>query len=277
MKNIFTKTIIMIVFVVFLGLVNTSSVDAANFYCIYRDRGIEIVVPIEGPRIPVLDITNENGSQMNYRVRNWNQSAPRGPNYTANNQAMAGFCPERMFFVSRHDGPNHIYFSDLASAPMMQDYLRNMYRPPSGVTLLQDVRRTTEEPGRSVVNIATVNPDLVSPIPDGIVSYSCGDGFIKGLPSNSLRFARYTYLFLQVVVPILLIILGSIDFAKAVASQKEDEIKKGQSSFFKRLITAAMIFLLLLIIRLVVGMAGDNSARILQCMNCFLRGAEYCD
>lgn len=48
----------------------------------------------------------------------------------------------------------------------------------------------------------------------------------------------------RVAVPIILIVLGMLDFAKGVMAQKEDEIKKGQKMFVKRLIAAVIFFLI---------------------------------
>ena len=46
----------------------------------------------------------------------------------------------------------------------------------------------------------------------------------------------------QVLVPVILVIFGVIDFVKALSSQKDDEIKKGQQTFIKRLIAAVIVF-----------------------------------
>ena len=43
-------------------------------------------------------------------------------------------------------------------------------------------------------------------------------------------------------IPIILIILGSIDLGKAVISSKEDEVKKAKKAFINRLIYAVLVF-----------------------------------
>ena len=53
-------------------------------------------------------------------------------------------------------------------------------------------------------------------------------------------------------VPILLIIWGLLDLGKAVISQKEDDIKKNQSIFIKRLIAAVIIFFIIPIVHLLL-------------------------
>ena len=54
-------------------------------------------------------------------------------------------------------------------------------------------------------------------------------------------------------VPILLIILGSIDLGKAVISSKEDEVKKAEKSLLNRFIYAVLVFCVVWIVRIVMG------------------------
>lgn len=48
--------------------------------------------------------------------------------------------------------------------------------------------------------------------------------------------------YIRIAVPILVIVLGSIDFAKAVLSDEQQELKKSGSRFIKRCIIAILIF-----------------------------------
>lgn len=84
-------------------------------------------------------------------------------------------------------------------------------------------------------------------------------------------------LVIQIAIPVLLVIFGSIDFLKAVIAQKEDEIKKGTQTFIRRLITAAIVFFIVAFVKLIVSFAaGDDSADIINCANCFLNGSGSC-
>ena len=71
-------------------------------------------------------------------------------------------------------------------------------------------------------------------------------------------------LVIKIVVPLLIIILGMLDLGKAVMAGKEDEIKKNQTLFFKRVIAAVMVFLIIAVVKLVFGVladaSGDNTA-----------------
>ena len=83
----------------------------------------------------------------------------------------------------------------------------------------------------------------------------------------------------QIVVPILLIIWGMIDFAKAVVGGDEDKIKAGQKTFLKRLIAAVIVFLVVTIVQLLVSLVGtvsgegnDSSDTIWTCVKYFIEG-----
>jgi hypothetical protein len=64
---------------------------------------------------------------------------------------------------------------------------------------------------------------------------------------------------IQVLVPIGLIVMGSIDLGKGVISSNEDDIKKGQKIFIKRCISAILVFLVATIVSFVMSFVGSNS------------------
>ena len=80
-------------------------------------------------------------------------------------------------------------------------------------------------------------------------------------------------LIIQIVTPILLVIFGMIDLMKAVISGKEDEIKKNQMVFVKRLIAAAIVFFVFLVVKLVISLVADNADTMFDCADCFINGA----
>ncbi len=59
----------------------------------------------------------------------------------------------------------------------------------------------------------------------------------------------------KVLVPIILIVLGVLDFAQAVFAQSEDNIKKSQQKFIKRLIIALGIFLIPSVLKVILSIA----------------------
>ena len=83
-------------------------------------------------------------------------------------------------------------------------------------------------------------------------------GIIEGgIPSGIGNVVHLIIVAIQVVVPILLIIWGMIDFAKAIIGQDEDKIKQGQRTFLKRLIAAVVVFLVVTIVQLAIRLAAS--------------------
>ena len=85
----------------------------------------------------------------------------------------------------------------------------------------------------------------------------------SGIPDAVGNLVHTAVLIIQIVVPILLILWGMLDFAKGVMGQDEDKIKAGQKKFVQRLIAAIFVFLIVVVVRLVVttvGGLGDNEA-----------------
>ena len=99
---------------------------------------------------------------------------------------------------------------------------------------------------------------------------------ITDIPPSIPKVVRVLYLIIQIAVPIVLVVLGSLDLFKGIYAQKDEEIKKGQQTFVKRLITAAIIFLVFMIVKLFIGFAADsNSNQIVKCIECFIE--NKCD
>ena len=104
----------------------------------------------------------------------------------------------------------------------------------------------------------------------------CGSGekssaLVKGIPPSVPRIIHVFYIGLQIVVPVLLIIFGSIDLVKAIVAGKEDEIKKCQMTLVRRLITAVLVFFVFAVVKILVNVAADkNKQGIISCVDCFL-------
>lgn len=66
---------------------------------------------------------------------------------------------------------------------------------------------------------------------------------------------------LYVVTPILIIVMGSIDFAKAVIAQDDAAMKKAFPAFLKRIIAGVVVFGIFIAIRFVFNeVIGASSA-----------------
>ncbi len=87
----------------------------------------------------------------------------------------------------------------------------------------------------------------------GILKSGSGDcGFSGRLLvwlNNIMRWIKY-------ILPVIVILLGIVDFIKAIAADKDDEMKKAQGRFVKRLISAAIVFLVPLLIEFILNIMG---------------------
>lgn len=61
-----------------------------------------------------------------------------------------------------------------------------------------------------------------------------------------------------IVIPIVLIIIGSFDLFKAVTAAKEDKIKESQKILIKRIIAAVIVFLVPTIVTVLMNLIGVN-------------------
>lgn len=108
---------------------------------------------------------------------------------------------------------------------------------------------------------------------------SCGNNMVKDVPITIPRIVNIVYLIIQISVPIILVVMGTLTLMKSITSSKEDEIKKAQLAFVKKLITGAIVFFAFVIMKVVVSVAADTnkSANIIDCANCFLNGTKNCN
>ena len=89
---------------------------------------------------------------------------------------------------------------------------------------------------------------------------------------------------IKIVVPILLIIWGMLDFTKSVVAKKEEDIKKYQKAFVSRLISALVVFLIIFIVQLAVNLIsgvedstnpdGTTVSDIWSCSKKFINGVD---
>lgn len=61
--------------------------------------------------------------------------------------------------------------------------------------------------------------------------------------------------YVRIIVPILIILLGSLDFAKAVIASKEEDMKKAQATFVKRLAAGLVVFLVPTLVTIIMNLA----------------------
>lgn len=88
-----------------------------------------------------------------------------------------------------------------------------------------------------------------------------------GIPSQIAFVITMIYRLILIGVPVALIIWGMFDLGKAVMAQKEDEIKKGQNTFIKRLIAACIVFFVVVIVKIVISLFSTEKDSMANCID----------
>lgn len=87
----------------------------------------------------------------------------------------------------------------------------------------------------------------------GVVNDNCG-----GLGSIVRLIKKGVFPIIQIGIPILLIIMGTVDLGKAVISSDEKEVKGAQSRLIKRCIYAVVIFFMVTLVSIVMGLVATS-------------------
>lgn len=96
----------------------------------------------------------------------------------------------------------------------------------------------------------SLNDDIVE---EPVTPQKCED-----LLGNDLREEINSYLlYIKIAVPIIIIVMGSLDFGKAFISSDEDSMKKAQKKFIMRLIIGMVIFFLPALVNILLNIANQ--------------------
>ena len=61
---------------------------------------------------------------------------------------------------------------------------------------------------------------------------------------------------IRIVIPVIIILLGTLDLGKAVIAGEDKKIKEAQKSFIKRLIYGVEIFFMFTVVEVIFGLLG---------------------
>jgi len=102
---------------------------------------------------------------------------------------------------------------------------------------------------------------------------SCGG--VKGIPYDIPGVVRFFLNFIKLFVPIILILMGSIDFGKAVIGD-EKELSKATKKFTTRCIGGVGVFFVVFLVQLLLKLVGSSSDGMIECIACFTSDGSYC-
>ena len=180
------------------------------------------------------------------------KSLPTNSTFTAADLAKQGYpgCPPELYVELNNDFTGRIprgvalnkVVENLGPIPLLSayesftNYKEGVFGESGGFT-----DTSTNEP----IKIVDVN--------ELITITSCED-----LLNDDLRGYLKSFLkIIKVLVPIILIVLGILDFAVAIFSGKEDDMKKHANKFVKRLIIAIVIFFIPSLLQLLLTIASN--------------------
>ncbi len=89
--------------------------------------------------------------------------------------------------------------------------------------------------------------------------------------AKSFRFFGYLLFIAKVIIPIILIATGSMDFAKALTSSNQDALTKSTRRFALRIVTGVVVFLLPTIIYFFFNLIPTDDSAHKNCSTCLFR------
>ena len=146
-------------------------------------------------------------------------------------------------------------FSEFSLKKIWDKLLQHDKAMSSTLLILSSGNWTEQEDGtfKNTVSYSTFKDTdklTVDLYDDGTDNSACGfSGRLITWVINILRWIKY-------ILPVFVIILGILDFIKAIGSDKDDVMKQSQKKFIKRLVAAALVFLIPLIIEFILTKMG---------------------
>lgn len=104
----------------------------------------------------------------------------------------------------------------------------------------------------------------------------CGN---TSFPAPIASITRTVVLLLQIIVPIVIIVVGSLDFLKAVIASDAEAIKKNQKKFLTRIAAGVFTLFIFIVIKAVVSFTADSTngnTDYASCLSCLISDSGDC-
>ncbi len=98
--------------------------------------------------------------------------------------------------------------------------------------------------------------------------------------ANIWSIIGYAILILKILVPIIIIVLGIIEFGKAAITSDDKAMNKGLHSLIKKIVIGVAIFFIPTIIQFVFSLIGGFNtleSDYMNCVNCLTSPNNACD
>lgn len=157
-----------------------------------------------------------------------------------------------------------------------------IYGARTEVTEDTETSTTVTQSNTNIQIEPTTNNNSNSPSLFNAQYVQCGG--INGIPSGLPKFSRSVVNVIKFFIPIILIIMGFLDFGKAVMANDEKAMSEGPKKFLKRIISAILIFFVVAIVQFIFNILGKSdsqgtyvdSGNLSDCLKCFISDESGC-
>lgn len=105
--------------------------------------------------------------------------------------------------------------------------------------------------------------------------YKCGN--LTRIPKGVPKFTNLLYKLVKVIVPIILVVMGTSDFLRAVSANDEKSMDETPKRFARRIGAAVLIYFVMTMVQLVIKVIDtDNKSSVLSCAKCFISSEKKC-
>lgn len=108
---------------------------------------------------------------------------------------------------------------------------------------------------------------------------ACSIGVSGADYADIATLTRLIVTILKIAIPIILIIYGILDLAKAVMANEEKDMKEAQKRLIKRIAYALVVFFVITLVQLLikaVAPSTENKTNIADCIACFTTDSNSC-
>lgn len=149
--------------------------------------------------------------------------------------------------ISSFDDDVYGYYSPLQPNIKEEEYIKNKFV----TTSIKEESKTQEE--EEILECDSLFGDI-----NDAGSFHYDEKTNKKVvdrPASIRYLVNQVLTYVRIIVPIIILVLGSIDLAKAMVAGKEDEMKKAQKTFIMRLVAGVLVFMAPMIVNLVMSLA----------------------
>lgn len=94
------------------------------------------------------------------------------------------------------------------------------------------------------------------------------------LKCDDVKIFHNIWIIIIIIAPVLVILMGTLDFGQAVISSNEDKIQKAWKKFPKRILALVILILVPWLISLLLSLTTNEGARDTNLMYCIINGGE---